>query len=184
MECSIAWWLMEGEGKTPFHLFPLSPQQTLLKPLIFFFDLKVLLYHGSRPLFTPFLLFIRSINYNYASQCNKSFTPSFLIWFWLKIWPFSFPWNYGVAHGHILRAPSRTSKWRTAFGVISRSDPNVASSWWRTWTSKGARSFWSWTPSSLVLSYFSKFLHPGDLVVSWPRFWWRTWNRLWRLLRN
>jgi hypothetical protein len=57
MECSIAWWPMEGEGKTPFHLSPLSPQQILLKPSIFSFDLKVLLYHGFRPLLTPFLLF-------------------------------------------------------------------------------------------------------------------------------
>jgi hypothetical protein len=24
------------------------------------------------------------------------------IWFWLKIWPFSSPWNYGITHGHIL----------------------------------------------------------------------------------
>jgi hypothetical protein len=40
--------------KHPFHLFSLSPQQILLKPL-FSIDLKVLLYHGSRPLLTPFL---------------------------------------------------------------------------------------------------------------------------------
>jgi len=56
-----AWWPMEGEGKTPFHLFPLFPlfsQQTLLKFSIFSFDLKVLLYHGSRPLFMPFLPFL------------------------------------------------------------------------------------------------------------------------------
>jgi hypothetical protein len=53
-----AWWPMEGEGKSPFHLFPLSPQQILLKPSIFSFDLKVLLYHGSRPLLTHFLPFI------------------------------------------------------------------------------------------------------------------------------
>jgi hypothetical protein len=30
------WWPMESEGKTPFHLFLLSPQQILLKPSIFF----------------------------------------------------------------------------------------------------------------------------------------------------
>jgi hypothetical protein len=44
--------------------------------------------------------------------------------------------------------------------------------------------FWSWTPSSLVLSYFSELSHFGDLVVSQPCFWWRTWNRLWRFLQN
>jgi hypothetical protein len=71
-----AWWPMEGEGKTSFHLFPFSPQQTLLKPSIFSFDLTVLLYHGSNALLTPFFLFLQSINYNCAPQCNKSFTPS------------------------------------------------------------------------------------------------------------
>jgi hypothetical protein len=49
---------MEGEGKTPFHLFPLSPEQILLKPSIFSFDLNILLYHGSRPLLTHFLPFL------------------------------------------------------------------------------------------------------------------------------
>jgi hypothetical protein len=48
---------MKGEGKTPFHLFPLSPQQILLKPSIFSFDLKVLLYHGFRPLLSHFFPF-------------------------------------------------------------------------------------------------------------------------------
>jgi hypothetical protein len=52
-----AWWPMEGEGKTPFHLFPLSPQQILFKLSIFSFDLKVVLYYGSRPLLTHFLPF-------------------------------------------------------------------------------------------------------------------------------
>ncbi len=132
----------------------------------------------------PFLPFPRSINYECAYQRTKYFTPSLLIRFCLKIWLFSSPWNHGVAHGHILRAPSRSSEQRTAFGVISRSDPNTTSSWWRTRTLKSARLSWSWTPSSLVLSYFSKFLHHGDLVASRPRFWWRTWNHLRRLLQN
>jgi hypothetical protein len=70
-----AWWPMEGERKTPFHLFPFSPQQTLLKPSIFSFDLIILLYHGSKPLLTPFFPFLRSINYDYAPQYKKSFTP-------------------------------------------------------------------------------------------------------------
>jgi hypothetical protein len=34
--------------KVPFHLFPLSPQAILFRPLCFSFDIKVLLYHGSR----------------------------------------------------------------------------------------------------------------------------------------
>jgi hypothetical protein len=44
--------------KNPFHLFLPSPQLILLKPSIFPFDLKVLFYHGSRPLFMHFLLFL------------------------------------------------------------------------------------------------------------------------------
>jgi hypothetical protein len=76
---SKAWWPMEGEGKTHFRLFPLPPQQILLKPSIFSFDLKVLLYHGPRPLLMHFLPFPQSINYNYAFQCNKSSTPSLSI---------------------------------------------------------------------------------------------------------
>jgi hypothetical protein len=31
---------MEGEGKTPFHFFPLSPQQIILKPSFFPLILK------------------------------------------------------------------------------------------------------------------------------------------------
>jgi hypothetical protein len=57
MGCSNAWWPMKGEGKTPFHLFPFSPQQILFKPPIFSFDLKVLFYHGFRPLLMHFLPF-------------------------------------------------------------------------------------------------------------------------------
>jgi hypothetical protein len=68
------------------------------------------------------------------------------------------------AHGHILQAPSRTSEWRTAFEDISRFDPNITPSWWKTQTSRGVCLFWSWTPSSLVLSYFSKFSHPSVLL--------------------
>jgi hypothetical protein len=49
---------MEGEGKTPSHLFPFSLKQILLKPSIFSFDLKVLLYRGSRPLLTHFFPFL------------------------------------------------------------------------------------------------------------------------------
>jgi hypothetical protein len=94
------------------------------------------------------------------------------------------PWNYGVTHCHILRAPSRISEWRIAFGVIFKFDPNATSLWRRTRTLRGALSSWSWTPSSLVLSYFAKLPHLGDLVTSQPCFWWRTWNYLWRLLRN
>jgi hypothetical protein len=35
MEGSNVWWPMEERRKTPFHLFPLSPQEILLKPSFF-----------------------------------------------------------------------------------------------------------------------------------------------------
>ncbi len=97
---------------------------------------------------------------------------------------FSFPWNYGVAHGHFLWAPSRASEWRVSPGIIFRFDVDVTSSWWKPFTTKGARSSWSRSPWSLVLSHFSKLSHPGDFVTSRPCFWWWTWNRLWRLLQD
>jgi hypothetical protein len=169
------------------HLFTsshFSPNKFYLNIQIFSFDLKVLLYHGSRSLFTHFIFFLWPINYDWAFQCNKSSTHSLLIWFWFKIWFFSFPWKYGIVHGHVLRSPSRSNEWRITFGVISRFDTNVAFSWWRSRILRGACSSWSWTPSSLVLSYFSKLSHLGDLVTNWPYFWWWIWNCLWRLLRN
>jgi len=81
------WWPLEGSmlggqwNVKEKHLFTSSifPQQTLLKPSIFSFDLMVLLYHGSKPLLTPFFPFFLSINYDCAPQCNKSFTPSLSI---------------------------------------------------------------------------------------------------------
>jgi hypothetical protein len=79
------WWPMEGKGKTPFHLFPLSPKKFYLN-LHFFLWYWSLIYHGSRPLLTHFLIFPWPTNYNCASWCNKSFTHSLLIWFWLKIY--------------------------------------------------------------------------------------------------
>jgi hypothetical protein len=48
---------MEVEGKTPFHLFSFSPQPISLKPLFFSVDIKVLFYHGFKPLFTHFPTF-------------------------------------------------------------------------------------------------------------------------------
>ncbi len=97
---------------------------------------------------------------------------------------FSLPWNYGIAHGHFLWAPSHTSEWRTDIGIIFGFDVDVTSSWWRPYTARGARSSWSQSPSSLVLSHFSKLLHPGDFATSRPCFWWQTWNCMWRLLRD
>jgi hypothetical protein len=44
--------------KNHFHIFPPSPQPILLKLSIFPFDLKVLLYCGSKPSLTHFLPFL------------------------------------------------------------------------------------------------------------------------------
>jgi hypothetical protein len=41
--------------KVPFHFFPLPSQTALFRPSYFSFDIKVLLYHGSRLLFMHFL---------------------------------------------------------------------------------------------------------------------------------
>jgi len=73
-----AWWPMEGEGKTPFHFFHFPPTNFTYALHFFPLDLMVLLYHGPKLLLTPFFAFLRSINYNYTLQRNKSFTPSLL----------------------------------------------------------------------------------------------------------
>jgi hypothetical protein len=74
-----AWSPMEGEGKNTFSPLPFSLYKLYLNLQFFSFDLIILLYHGLKPLFTPFFLFFRSINYDCAPQCNKSFTPSLSI---------------------------------------------------------------------------------------------------------
>jgi hypothetical protein len=88
LHCMVANGRRRRNTFSPFHIFPLSPQQILLKLSIFSFDFKVLLYHGFRSLFTHFLSFPWPINYDHAFQWNKSYAHSLPIWFWLKI---SFP---------------------------------------------------------------------------------------------
>ncbi len=85
MECSKAWWSMacsklggqwnvpslvaNGMGrKNTFSPFPTFRPTTYFN--LQFFDLEILLYHGPRSLFTSFLHFFRSINYNYTFRCN------------------------------------------------------------------------------------------------------------------
>ncbi len=82
-----AWWPMEcsklgGHWKVKEkHLFTSSifPQHLYLHLQFFSFDLTVLLCHGPKSLLAPFFPFLRSINYDCAPQCNKSFTPSLSI---------------------------------------------------------------------------------------------------------
>ncbi len=173
---------MEGKGEGSCLPLPLFPQATLLKPSFFILHIKVLLCPGPRPLFTPSLRFPWPINYDRVSWCQN--LPHLHYGFEFVEDLYYLPCNHGVAHSHILWAPSHSSKWRTAFGVIFRFDLNVASLQWRTWTSRSARSSWSWTPSNLVLPYFAKLPHPGDLATNRPRFRWWTWNCQWRLLWN
>ncbi len=70
---------------------------------------------------------------------------------WLKI--FFFPWNYGVAYGHVLRASRCISKWRASPRVVFRFDVDATSSWWRTQIARSACSSWNQSPSSLVLPH-------------------------------
>jgi hypothetical protein len=128
-----------------------------------------------------FLLFPWSINYNPASWCNKSSTHSLLIWFRLNFFFLSLKlWCCVWRH---LTASSYINEWRISSKNISRFDIDTTSSWWRSWTSRGACSSWSSTPSSLVISHLFKPLHLSDLIASRPYFWRWTWNCLWRLLR-
>jgi hypothetical protein len=77
---SKAWWPMEEERKGSLlsgqwkekekvfsYLFPLSPQATSLKLSFLSFDIKVLLYHGPRPLFMHALPFPWPINHDRIS---------------------------------------------------------------------------------------------------------------------
>jgi len=56
LEGSNVWWPMEGERGTLFTFSHFLPNKFYLN-LFFSIDFKVLLYHGSRPLLTPFLHF-------------------------------------------------------------------------------------------------------------------------------
>jgi len=55
------------KDKVFFYLFPLSPKQLYLDFHVLSFDIKVLLYHGPRPLFSHSLPFLWPINYNRVS---------------------------------------------------------------------------------------------------------------------
>ncbi len=70
---------------------------------------------------------------------------------------FSFPWNYGVAYGHILRASNCTSEWRIGSKVISKFDIDVASSWWKSWTMKSAHSSWIDPLKLGIIAFFRTF---------------------------
>jgi hypothetical protein len=54
----------EGERKASFSPFSISPPSNLFRPSSFSFDLTILFYHSSRPLFTHSFFYPRPINYN------------------------------------------------------------------------------------------------------------------------
>ncbi len=153
--------------------------------LNFFFsiDLKVLLYHGSKPLLMPFLPIPWPINYNHASQCNKSSTHPLSIWLWSKIYfPFLEFMASRMTTSYRLQVAQVNEKLPS--GVILRFDVDATFWWWRSRIVRNAPSSWNWTPLSLVLSHFSELPHLGDFVTSRPCFWWWTWNCLRRFLQN
>jgi hypothetical protein len=80
---------MEGEGEGSFLTFPTFPPKQLHLDLHFLsFDIKVLLYHGPRPLFTHSLSF--SLAYKLQSHILMSQVPPIFIvdLILLKIFPF------------------------------------------------------------------------------------------------
>jgi hypothetical protein len=102
-----------------FHLFSLPPNKFYLN-LFFCIDLNVLLYHGSRPLLTPFFFFPWPINYNHALDVTS--LPHIHHRFDWRLKIFSFPWIHGVEYDHVLRALSCTSEWGATSGVIPKFD--------------------------------------------------------------
>jgi hypothetical protein len=70
-----AWWPLECEGKNTLSPLPFS-SNNFTYALNFSLDPTVLLYQGPKPSLTPLFPLLRSINYDCASPCNKSFTSS------------------------------------------------------------------------------------------------------------
>jgi len=138
------------------------PKQLHLNLHFLSFDIKVLLYHGPRPLFTHAIPFPWPINYDHISWCHNYPHLHYRFDFFEDF--SSLAWNYGVVIVTFYGPQSRTSEWRTTFGVIFRFDLNATSLWRRTQTSKGVSLSWNWTPSSRVLLYFVELPHPGDLI--------------------
>ncbi len=97
---------------------------------------------------------------------------------------FYFPWNDGLTYGHVLQASNYANESKIGPEIIFRFNVDTTSSWRIPCTTKGVRSFWSWSPLNLVLLHFFELSHLGDFVTNRPHFSWWTWNYLWRLLRD
>jgi len=72
--------------KSSFSFHFIFPLTNFTQTFIFSFDLKLLFYHGSRPLLMHFFPFPCPINYDRVFWCHTSFPHSLPIWFWLKIY--------------------------------------------------------------------------------------------------
>jgi hypothetical protein len=173
---------MEGEREASFSPFSTSPPNNLLRISSFlltsrFYFTIVLGRYLHIPSFCPWPI-------NYDVPFNVTGPPHICCRFGLVEDPFFFAWDYGVTHGHVLRASSCTCEWKASPIIIFRFYVDATSSWWRPRTARGACPSWSRSSLSLVLSHFSKLSHLNDFVASRPCFWWWTWNRLWRLLWN
>jgi len=70
---------------------------------------------------------------------------------------FSFPWNYGVTYGHVLRTSNCRSEWRTDSKVISKFDIDAVSSWWKSRTMRGAHSSWIDPLKLGIIAFFRTF---------------------------
>ncbi len=83
-EVSNAWRPMEGERGASFSPFSTPPPNNLLRPSSFSFNLTVLLYHSSRPLFTHSFFLSLAYKLRCTFRCHKSPTHSLLIRFGWK----------------------------------------------------------------------------------------------------
>jgi hypothetical protein len=70
---------------------------------------------------------------------------------------FSFPWNYDVIYGHVLRASNFTSEWRTASKIISKFNIDAVSSWWKSQTMRGVHSSWIDPLKLGIIAFFRTF---------------------------
>jgi hypothetical protein len=149
-----------------FTSFHFSPHKILLK--FFSIDFKVLFYHVFKPLLCIFPSF--SLTYKLQSCISKYQIFHTLIAKLILIEYFFCSLTSWLANDYVLWASSHTNERKIAPRIIPKLNTNLAKSWWRSWIARGAPSFRSRTPSSLVLLNFSELLYLVDFVIGWPHF--------------
>jgi hypothetical protein len=158
------------------------PKQLHLNLHFLSFDIKVLLYHGPRPLFTHALPFPWPINYDHISWCHNYPHLHYRFDFFEDF--SSLAWNYGVV---IV----------TFYGPQAaqvNEEPPSESSLDLTLTQHPCdeelklRKVWTYLEvEPLQVGYYCISSNSRTLVILFtnqPCFRWRTWNCLQRLLRN